>query len=147
MKSCGSDADCGDCRVCEDGGCYMENGVPYSEQMLWDLQNVEEPVHTISSYALNELEVMATLGASIKIGLEYKLFRKKKYKTLWKWSDAWELGDGLHVVKMEQGLSSNYQDDCALALSTLENHQPSRITRPPNTTSTEEFLSWCLEEM
>ena len=149
VMSCTVDADCGASRICVAGGCYMENQVPFAEQVIWSMRNITEPMHTVASYALNKLIVAAALGASIKIGIEYRLFRKWREKLLWSWSDVFPFLE-LPWVKMQLGLAVDYQDDCDAVVSAVMNHQPDFVTRPlsiANGSTADELVEWCMAEM
>ena len=150
LKPCTQDADCGASMVCgEGGGCVLENGVPFAEQILYEMASVSEPRHSVASYALNKFEVAILMGAHVFIGAQVKLFKKWKTFTIFDWSDVFPLAT-FPFVDHQIGVQVDYQGDCTDAVSAFMNHQPEFVTRPLSVSDgaqASEFLDWCLSDM
>lgn len=150
LAPCTTDADCGYAMVCGgDGGCLMENGVPFAEQVVYEMGHVEAPMHAVASYALNKVIFSAILGAAVEVGISYKLFKKWKKKTVFEWSDVFPLVE-FPFVKHQLGMQVDYQNDCAGALSYVQNHQPGFVTRPlgvADGSSAQDLIDWCMPAM
>jgi len=140
-------ASCGKDLTCKDGGCEMANGVPFAEQVAWRLKNDQtKPQHAIASYSLDKLITSVSLGLGVRVGMDYKIFRKWRSKNLLDLSKAIPLV-AIPLVKHQLGLEARYQDDCS-APGAVTNHQTDLVTRYPMASSnTADFLAWCKPQM
>ncbi|MBT9556039.1 MAG: hypothetical protein IV100_08430, partial [Myxococcales bacterium] len=91
-RACAANTDCATSAECVSGVCQPKNGIPWAETITWGMQNVEAPMHTISSYAFSE--IYATLIFTLGVGVEasFKLFGKVRKWTLFEFHDAWDIG-------------------------------------------------------
>lgn len=147
LTSCAASASCGKDLTCKDGGCQMANGVPFAEQIAWRLKNDQtKPQHAIASYSLDKLITSVSLGLGVRVGMDYKIFRKWRSKNLLDLSKVIPLV-AIPLVKHQLGLEAQYQDDCS-APGAVTNHQTDLVTRYPVASSnTADFLAWCKPQM
>ncbi len=141
-----ADTVCGPSLTCTTQNvCGPRGGMQFAEQIAWGLRNPTQPMHTIASYAMSELELIAALNAGIHVGLKVKLFKKERDFTLWKWGRSFDLGS-IEKGNFQPGLEASYQWDTS-ALGSVVNYQPENVTRYPAITSaydeTKELLDWC----
>ncbi|MFU8805134.1 MAG: hypothetical protein ACNA8W_15070, partial [Bradymonadaceae bacterium] len=172
VKDCTADTDCASGRVCDAGMCKPPHGIPSAEEIVWGMQNVDAPMHAVSTYALSDLELWAFLTAGINIKLKIKIFGKTKELKLFDWSDVWELAS-LYKIWYQPGLEARYHSQCTAELGEVTNRQPQPVTssatnlpagflsghveRYPQTPltqvydgnagSTEDFIAWCKPDM
>lgn len=173
LMECAVDDDCAQGRVCDTGLCRPPHGIPTAEEIVWGMQNVDAPLHAVSSYALSDLLLWAYLTAGIDIKMAAQIFGKSKEFKLFDWSDAWELAS-TYKIWYQPGLEARYQDQCSAELGAMTNHQPQPVTgsatsplpggfmsgyveRYPETPltsvyegnagSTQDFIDWCKEDM
>lgn len=146
LETCSSTCAAG--YTCEGGGCILENRVPFAEQIAWRLKNVKAPQHVVASYAYDKLVTSVVVGIGVKVGLEYKLFRQWKQKTLGDFKKSFPLLTK-PLAKHQLGLEARYQDDCFdPALGLLTNHQPDLVKRPPSDLQTSaDLVAWCKPKM
>lgn len=135
---------------CRDNGCVMKNGVPFAEQVVWELKHAAQPQHVVATYGLNKLITSAVLGVGVRVGMEYRLFRKWRKQNLLDFTKAIPLVE-LPFVQHQLGLAAQYQDDCSPSVGQTENHQQSLVTRygggPARITPTSALLAWCKPAM
>jgi len=127
------------------GACEMANGLPFAEQIAWRLRDSSAPQHSIASYALQRLIADLAIGYGVKVGLEYKLFRKWKEKNLLDVSDS--LSKAFPFVHHQLGLEARYQNECRDDLGPVINHQPERVKRHPGGGIAPELAAWCKPAM
>ena len=126
------------------GQCVPHGVVPFAEQIAWGVKHPDpaQPTHAIASYAMSEMQLIAALQASIKIGLKVKLFKKQREFSIFKWKDAFDLGS-IEKAKFQPGLEATYQWDSS-PLGLVTNYEPAQVTRYSSTgQSTQSFLDWC----
>ncbi len=143
LESCGSCAQGFECRA---GACVLANGVPFAEQVAWRLKHAGEPRYSVASYALDKLEVSAVAGLGVRVGLDYRLFRKWKRKSLLDLNETFPLLT-LPLVKHQLGLEARYQDDCTLPAGEVTNHQPDLVRRHPGGGTAGGLLAFCKPQM
>ncbi len=137
-------ASCADNQVCGSSGlCQTASGVPFAEEILAGLK-APEPNHAIATYGLTDIELVSSLNAAIKIGLEFTVFKRTKKWTLLDWRRAWDIGS-TGKAKFQPGLEASYQWDSS-PYGTVVNHQPSQVTRyevGPSNDQTAELINQC----
>lgn len=146
LKACTDDGECGPHRICQGGGCVMANGVPYAEQVVWKTRNVAEPMHSVASYAYNDLIVSAFVGLGVKVGFRFKLFKK------WREKNLVDLSKSIPIlaktfIQFQLGLEAQYQSDCEPDQGGVTNHQPGEIKRYGGAGTVEQLLDWCGPQM
>lgn len=129
--SAGGDADCAAHQTCSGGACANTSGVPFAEQIVWQLTHTPAPQHAVASYALSDILASAILDAGLRVGLDLKIFKKLVHYDLLDLRDWWTL---LAINKSwyQAGLDAQYQHECApVAAATVSNWQPgpTRVTR------------------
>ncbi len=124
VLTCGS---CGNYTECNAGLCEPESGVPYAEQVAYDATSSSAPQHSIESYGMTDLELLAYLSTAIELGLKIKLFGKLKEFSIWDWHHAWDLGS-TQKSKYQPGLEATYEDQCDDDNGVVTNHQPGSAT-------------------
>lgn len=146
VTACDASTPCPEGYVCAKGGCVLANGVPFAQQIVWRMRHAAQPQHAIASYGLNKLEAGVAVGLGLRIGLDYRLFRNWKKRSLVDLQKVIPLV-ALPLVKHQLGLEALYQDDCSAA-GTVRNHQPALVTRygTPNRTTTD-LVTWCQPSM
>lgn len=144
---------CGQYQVCSPSGtCINENKQPYAEQIIWEAEHAQEPMHAIATYAMTDFELAADLDASLWVGLRVHLFGLNKTFTLFNWKDSFDLGS-IQRSKLQPGLEATYQWDDKPLTGLVTNYQPGEIQRYPDPTQlpgydhTDDLLQWCKPEL
>jgi uncharacterized repeat protein (TIGR01451 family) len=163
MLVCASDADCAANQTCNNGVCVNPYGIPFAEQLVWQVSHTPKPQHAVDSYALSDILASAILDAGLWIGLELKIFKKTYHFDVLKISDAWVLA-AFNKSWYQAGLEARYQNDCdpvpnPLVDNTVTNWQPAndRVNRYPtslpgtgsfgNAGTEAGLLQWCLDKL
>lgn len=152
-------ADCAAYQTCTNGTCANSYGIPFAEQIVWQITNTPKPQHAVTSYALSDVLTSAILDAGLWIGLDLKLFKKLYHFPILDISDYWTLL-AFNKSWYQAGLEARYQNDCdPVSGSTVSNWQPGtlRVKRynPGNATSGSygnagtlaDLQQWCLNEL
>jgi len=139
--------------------CVSPYGIPFAEQIAWQVSHTTKPQHAVSSYALSDITTSALLDAGLWIGLDLKLFKKLYHFDVLKLTQDWVLA-AFNKSWYQAGLEARYQNDCDLASgNTVTNWQPGalRVNRydPLGATSgslgnagTEsQLLQWCANQL
>lgn len=124
-------SDCAAYQSCTAGVCSHVDGIPFAEQIVWQLTNIPKPQHAVASYALSDVLASALLDAGLRIGLDLKIFKKLVHYDLIDLRDWWTLL-ALNKSWYQPGLEAQYQHDCdPVAGDTVTNWQPeaNRVTR------------------
>lgn len=130
-RTCTNNADCGSGRECTAGACVPPYGIPYSEAVVWGIENVPPPMHMISSYAMSDLYAVLRFKFGAQIELSFRLFNKAKSWRILDFFKMWDLGSTWKGY-YQPGLEALYQDECAdPALDwDVTNRYPESITSP-----------------
>lgn len=160
LLDCATNADCAVHQICDGGVCVNPYGIPFAEQIVWQMTHTPNPQHAVGTYALSEILVSAFLDAGLWIGLDLKIFKKSYHFDLLKLTKYWPLGNPSNKAWFQPGLEARYQNDCDPAAgSTVTNWQPDgqRVNRYPtslpgtgtygNAGTVEDLLSWCSNEL
>ena len=124
-------ADCGAHQACDNGVCGSTYGIPFAEQIVWQITHTPAPQHAVASYAVSDILASAILDAGLRIGFDLKIFKKLVHFDVLDLHDWWTL---LAINKSwyQAGLEAQYQHDCdPPATDTVTNWQPgaTRVTR------------------
>jgi hypothetical protein len=130
--SCAGDAECAGTAVCDGGLCRPPHGVPFAEQIVWGMDYVPVPRHTINTYALSDFEATLLLKAGVYVEASFKLFGKAKRWRLLDFADAWDLGS-TYKGWYQPGLSARYDHECGAPDLPWQvtNHFPASPTAEP----------------
>ncbi len=156
MVDCSSQA-CPANETCISGACVNAFGIPYTEQIVWQMTHGPNPRHSVGTYALSDITTSAILDAGITFGIDIKIFRKLKHFHLFTLTDSWPLA-AFTKSWYQTGLEAQYQHDCdPVSGDTVTNWQPPLITRynPQNATTGSygnagtigELKGWCAERL
>jgi len=124
-------ADCATYQTCEAGLCVQPDGIPFAEQIVWQLTNTPKPQHAVASYAVSDILASALLDAGLRVGLDLKIFKKLVHYDLLDLRDWWTLL-ALNKSRYQAGLEAQYQNDCDPVVGdTVTNWQPeaNRVSR------------------
>ncbi len=150
------DADCAAHQTCDDGVCVNPYGIVFAEQVVWKVRNVPSPQHAIHTYGFSEILTSVILDASVRIGLDLKIFKKLKRFTLVELSKDWVLA-AFNKAWYQAGLEARYQNDCDPVAGGITNWQPEHVTRYNpfaassgslgNAGDEEDLLDWCFDTL
>jgi cysteine-rich repeat protein len=159
LLACTTTADCAANQTCKSGLCVNPYGIPFAEQIAWQISHTTKPQHAVSSYALSDIDTSVLLDAGLWIGLDLKLFKKLYHFDVLDLSQYWVLA-AFNKSWYQAGLEARYQNDCDPAAgNTVTNWQPGplRVDRynPSGASSgslgnagTEsQLLQWCANEL
>lgn len=132
LLPCATDSDCAAGRVCDGGLCSPPHGIPTTESIVWGMENVEAPMHQISSYAWSDFlfTSVLTLGFGIELGIDLGFF-DLSWQIL-DLSEGFDLGS-TYKGWYQPGLEALYQDEChdpSLSFP-VTNRFPYSLTSPP----------------
>ena len=159
LLSCTTDGDCAVGQVCHNGLCVSPYGIPFAEQVAWQVHHTAKPQHAVSSYALSDITTSVLLDAGLWIGLDLKLFKKLYHFDVLDLSQYWVLA-AFNKSWYQAGLEARYQNDCDPAAgNTVTNWQPGslRVNRYNplgasngslgNAGSESQLLQWCANQL
>ncbi len=127
-KECMNDSDCQSSFVCDAGACMPEHDTPTAESIVWNMQNGDEPLHAISTYAWSEILFLAYSSFSLDIGLALRVFGKTFEVTVFELAKIWDLGS-TNKAWYQPGLEARYQSECSAPEPQLvTNRQPNPVT-------------------
>ena len=129
---CAIDDDCAAGRVCDAGACVPPEGIPTAESIVWGMDNVEAPMHLISSYAMSDILATLMLTLDLYVEASFKLFGKERKWRILDFHRGWDLGSTWKGW-YQPGLEAFYQDECedpALA-SLVTNRFPQSTANGP----------------
>lgn len=132
LRSCVVDANCAAHQVCGNGGCENAYGIPFAEQVVWQVTNAPKPQHAVGTYAVSEILATSLLDVGMWIGLDLKIFKKLYHFDIFDFTKYWPIGTPTNKIWFQAGLEARYQNDCDPALgATVSNWQPGgqRVTR------------------
>ena len=107
LLSCSSDGDCAVGQACQGNVCVNPHGIPFAEQIVWQVSHTQKPQHAVSTYALSDILTSAILDAGLWIGLDLKLFKKLYHFDLLRLTDAWVLA-AFNKSWYQGGLEARY---------------------------------------
>jgi cysteine-rich repeat protein len=150
LLTCSTNADCAANQTCKSSLCVNPYGIPFAEQIVWQISHTTKPQHAVSSYALSDITTSVLLDAGLRIGLDLKIFKKLKHFDVLDLSKYWVLA-AFNKSWYQAGLEARYQNDCdPVAGNTVTNWQPGSVNRydPSNNQSTEsQLLQWCANQL
>ena len=160
LLACSASGDCAVDQTCHNGVCVNPHGIPFAEQIVWQVSHTQKPQHAVSTYAQSDILVSAFLDAGLWLGLDLKIFKKLYHFDVFNLTHYWPLGNPTNKTWYQGGLDARYQNDCDPAGgSTVTNWQPQaqRVTRYPaplpgspaygNAGTEADLLQWCIPEM
>ena len=160
LLACSVDGDCGTNQTCRNGACVNPYGIPFAEQIVWQVSHTQKPQHAVSTYAQSDIVASALLDAGLWVGLDLKILKKLYHFDVFKVAQYWPLGNPTNKTWYQGGLEARYQNDCDPAGgNTVTNWQPEdqRVTRYPaplpatpaygNAGTEADLLQWCLPEL
>lgn len=128
---CTSDSDCRSSFECAQNACVPKHSIPTAESIIWGMQNGDEPVHAISTYAWSEILFLAYATFGLDLGLTVRIFGKSFELTLFDFAKVWDLGS-TNKAWYQPGLEARYQDQCSdPAAQLVTNRQPAPVTSAP----------------
>jgi len=152
-------ADCAAFQTCVNGGCASSYGIPFAEQIVWQVKHTSKPQHAVASYALSDILTSAILDAGLRLGLDLKIFKKLYHFDILDLRDYWTLL-AFNKSWYQAGLEARYQNDCdPVAGDTVTNWQPGaqRVKRynpfaagngaPGNAGTLVDLQQWCAVEL
>ncbi len=120
-------ADCAAFETCTSGHCVNQFGIPFTEQILWNMAHGPKPRHSVATYALSDITTSAILDAGIKMGLDLKIFKKVKHFDIFDFKNSWILAAFMKSW-YQPGLEAQYQNDCdPVSGNTVTNWQPGSL--------------------
>lgn len=156
LRSCTNDANCASHQTCDNGSCANAYGIPFAEQIVWQVSNAPNPQHAVGTYAVSEVLATSLLDVGLWIGLDLKILKKLYHFDIYDFTQYWPIGSPTNKVWFQAGLEARYQNDCDPAPgATVSNWQPEnqRVARyNPLQSSTgsygnagteQDLLNWC----
>ncbi len=160
LLACFGDGDCAADQSCRNGVCVNPYGIPFAEQIVWQVSHTQKPQHAVSTYAQSDILASALLDAGLWLGLDLKIFKKLYHFDVFKLTQYWPLGNPTNKTWYQGGLDARYQNDCDLAGgNVVTNWQPEaqRVSRYPaplpgspvygNAGTEAALVQWCIPAM
>lgn len=120
-------ADCAANEVCTNGACVNPYGIPFSEQVFWQVKHTKKPQHAVASYSLSDIKLSAILNGGLLIGLDFKFSGHSHHFDLVNLSHSWVLA-AFNKSWYQPGLEARYQNDCdPVSGDTVSNWQPGSL--------------------